>query len=807
MTAVVCLRVCVGVLASAISMLQPVAAAAQPLSATFKVAFYNIKSGKGQMPIGGRAIRFADTGNCTDPGQPLNAWGVGLVQQHLMSSLGSDPTVVALGLAEAWACGLPENVRKALGWKSRTSERNGVGLAARYGFAGPEEWAQLDTTLNTNQKETKWVLRARVCLDAACSTDVNVFVSHWLGSGRSWAASYDRQAAGAVAFMARTAGIRPHVLIGDLNLWDGPRRVCHQDPSTAGLHRLRDAGYVDGWPLLHGSDTGYTGMTNRAGCGSPEGNVWKRPDYTWSPSHFLPVSITRFGMVPPGDAAPSDHYGILTEFVTPGVVPSVDVLAPYVTLLTPADGLRVTGGPVSISVLATDDLGVARVEILEDGVVAHTLLAGQRVVACATLATIDGTHTVMARAFDAAGNMGQSVAHHVITDIAPGPIGGSDGEIVLYAKNARVIAGSWQVVPDPQAAGGARLWSPDAAAPKVTSAVAAPVNYFEMVFDAQAGRAYRLWVRGRADRDSWRNDSVYAQFSRSVDAAGNPSMRIGTTAATWLSIENCLGCGVQGWGWQDNGYGDGILGPLVYFPTSGPQTIRFQQREDGISIDQIVLSPRLYLTNSPGLLKEDTVILAQTPPPTPHDRSEILITASAVTRTAGAWRTSADTSAAGGLSVGNPDAGATKVPAAVAAASDYVELTFDADAGRAYHLWMRGRAANDSWASDSVYVQFSGSVDISSAAVARIGTTKSYTVNLEEASGAGIAGWGWQDNGYGRGGLGSAIRFAASGPQTVRVQTREDGFRFDQIVLSSGKFLTRSPGALEHDATIVPRVP
>jgi hypothetical protein len=51
------------------------------------------------------------------------------------------------------------------------------------------------------------------------------------------------------------------------------------------------------------------------------------------------------------------------------------------------------------------------------------------------------------------------------------------------------------------------------------------------------------------------------------------------------------------------------LGPLVYFSTSGTQTIRVQLREDGLSIDQIVLSPQTYLNSSPGAFKNDTVIL------------------------------------------------------------------------------------------------------------------------------------------------------------------------------------------------------
>ena len=37
--------------------------------------------------------------------------------------------------------------------------------------------------------------------------------------------------------------------------------------------------------------------------------------------------------------------------------------------------------------------------------------------------------------------------------------------------------------------------------------------------------------------------------------------------------------------------------------------MRIQVREDGLSIDQIVLSPTTYVTRSPGALKNDTTIL------------------------------------------------------------------------------------------------------------------------------------------------------------------------------------------------------
>jgi hypothetical protein len=179
----------------------------------------------------------------------------------------------------------------------------------------------------------------------------------------------------------------------------------------------------------------------------------------------------------------------------------------------------------------------------------------------------------------------------------------------LYAKNASVVAGTWQTVADPQAAGGARLWNPDAAVAKLPAALAVPPNYFDLTFSAEAGRAYRLWMRGRAQNDAWANDSVFVQFSGSVTATGTPVTRIGTTDSTWVGIEDCSGCGLSGWGWQDNAYGTGALGPLVYFAVTGPQTIRIQQREDGISLDQVVLSPQQYLTISPGLTKQDTLVL------------------------------------------------------------------------------------------------------------------------------------------------------------------------------------------------------
>jgi hypothetical protein len=197
------------------------------------------------------------------------------------------------------------------------------------------------------------------------------------------------------------------------------------------------------------------------------------------------------------------------------------------------------------------------------------------------------------------------------TTISRCPPAPGDGEIVLYASEAGVRAGAWKVEQDPTAAGGRRIRHPDAGTPKVTAPAANPAHYFEMSFDARAGIPYRLWVRSKADRNHWGNDSVFVQFDGTVTAGGGAQFRIGTTGATPVNLEECSGCGLSGWGWEDNGWGRGVLGPQIFFAQTGRQRMRIQTREDGLSIDQVVLSSAQFLGSSPGAKKNDTTILTR----------------------------------------------------------------------------------------------------------------------------------------------------------------------------------------------------
>jgi hypothetical protein len=878
-----------------VSILAANAAAAAP--GNFKVALYNIQSGKGEPALPGVPSPFTETANCTDPLKPLNAWGQGIVQRELTARVGSDVTVVALGLLEAWSCANPSAVKAVLGWRAVSSERNGLAVIARYGFAGPEQWLQLDTSRNLNPKDTMWVLRVPVCLDSQCSRSVVVFTTHWYASALrplDEEPIVEFQAQQTIDFMNFIPAGQPHILMGDLNVFDGTQSLCGQVPKKMPLRMLRDADYVDAWPAIHGPAEGSTGMWARPGCGTPEGNLFKRIDYVWSKG-LGPLSMTRFGMVKPGEAAPSDHAGIITEFPTPdvkaaGVPPTVVIRAPGQS--------DVVSGTVTVSLDAQDDQAVVRAELLVDG--APFAVSATRPFSFSWNSAVmpNGAHTLQAAVSDAAGHrtLSSVTSVKVANPVAPGD------EIVLYASDA-TVAGNWRFVDDGTAASHKRVQYPDGGAARLSYVPTRPTSYVDLWFDAPAGKPYRLWIRGKAQGDSPANDAVYVQFDGSVTASGAPVYRMGTVTGLTIDVEDCVGCGLSGWGWQDTAGNRDVLGPVVYFATSGRQQMRIQVREDGIGIDQFVLSSRQYLTQAPGAPKDDATIVPReggtVPPPvnkppsvtltgpsagsmftapasitlsayaadvdgsiarvdfyagatmvgsrttSPYSVSwnnvpagtyvltarardaagatttstvvtvqvvaagsskndEIVLYTASAQVVAGGWKVTPDATAAGGARLQNPDAGAAKLTQALAAPVSYFELTFDADAGKPYRLWIRAVAQNNNYINDSVFVQFDGSTDAAGVPANRIGTASAATFVLEDCSGCGVQGWGWQDNGYGAGVLGPVVYFATGGAQRVRVQIREDGIGIDQLVLSAVRYATQAPGATRNDATVLP---
>jgi hypothetical protein len=215
-----------------------------------------------------------------------------------------------------------------------------------------------------------------------------------------------------------------------------------------------------------------------------------------------------------------------------------------------------------------------------------------------------GTYTFQVTARDLRG--GESTDTVSLT-LAPEP------EIVLHVGLTGSAVGAWYQTADDSAASGGLFVNPDANAPKVVTPLANPRDYVFVPFIADPGQTYKLWVRLRAGNDHWSNDSVWVQFTGSADESGRPAYRAGTTSALPVNLEECSGCGISGWGWEDDGWGArNRNGVSIRFPEGGRQHLFIQVREDGVAVDQVVLSAVRYRTSRPGAAKNDTVIVPRT---------------------------------------------------------------------------------------------------------------------------------------------------------------------------------------------------
>jgi hypothetical protein len=378
------------------------------------------------------------------------------------------------------------------------------------------------------------------------------------------------------------------------------------------------------------------------------------------------------------------------------------------------------------------------------------------------------------------------------------PASAAQGDVVLYASDVKVMKGTWARVSSTTGAGGQLMTTPDAGL-TVTVPLASPPNYLEASFSAVANTPYHVWLRLRAKSNSKSNSSVWVQFNDALNTSGSAVWRIGTTSGLLVDLEPCSGCTTAGWGWQDSAWWKADYA-VVKFATTGTHMIRVQTREDGAQVDQIVLSPVTYFTAAPGAATNDATIVPKTT--TSAVPPEIVLYAKNATRRSGNWAQQSDTTAAYGWRYGSSDYGAPKLKSPLGAPADFVEWTFNAAGRTRYRLWLRLKAAGNLTQNDSVWVQFSDSTNASGAATYRIGSTSALGVVLEACSGCGVSGWGWQNRTWWKSDT-ADVYFATTGTKTIRIQTREDGVRIDQIVLSPSRFLTTRPGTVKNDSTLV----
>jgi hypothetical protein len=190
-------------------------------------------------------------------------------------------------------------------------------------------------------------------------------------------------------------------------------------------------------------------------------------------------------------------------------------------------------------------------------------------------------------------------------------------------------------------------------------------------------------------------------------------------------------------------------------------------------------------------------------PPSPTD---IVIYASDIAAAAmhGMWSVASDPTSPNGTKLVTPDNGLAWTSNPPAPPIHYVDVTFTASAGVPYTFWLRMQALNNSKFNDSVWVQFSDA-QVNGAAIYPMNSTSALDVNLAtDSTGSSNNAWGWDNSAYWLT-QPATVTFPTSGTHTLRIQVREDGVEFDQIVLSPTTYLNTPPGPRSNDSTIVPK--
>jgi hypothetical protein len=181
-------------------------------------------------------------------------------------------------------------------------------------------------------------------------------------------------------------------------------------------------------------------------------------------------------------------------------------------------------------------------------------------------------------------------------------------EIVLYAADVATLD-DLALVSDSAAAGGMKITSTDSGRQWLNTPPApndAPHATF--AFHVPESGRYRVWLRLRGVTNSKWNESVWVQFSGAT-RNGSPIYQWGSGDALLVNLEDCYACGIQAWGWQDNAWWLNQSSAIDL--SEGTQTLYVTIREDGVELDQIVLSRERFISSAPGPVKNDTTIVAK----------------------------------------------------------------------------------------------------------------------------------------------------------------------------------------------------
>jgi hypothetical protein len=184
--------------------------------------------------------------------------------------------------------------------------------------------------------------------------------------------------------------------------------------------------------------------------------------------------------------------------------------------------------------------------------------------------------------------------------------------VVIYASDVAntSLHGSWSKATDSASPGSVKLATPDNGVAYPNNPPSPAADYFDVTFSADANTPYTIWLRLKATANSKYNDAVWVQFSDAI-VGGSAVYPLNSTSGLLVNLAtDSSASSLNNWGWQNTAYWLSQA-TTVSFANSGSHTLRVLVREDGVQLDQIVLSPSTYLSSSPGSVTNDSTIVSK----------------------------------------------------------------------------------------------------------------------------------------------------------------------------------------------------
>jgi predicted amidohydrolase len=324
---------------------------------------------------------------------------------------------------------------------------------------------------------------------------------------------------------------------------------------------------------------------------------------------------------------------------TPPPPPGADATPPTVSVSAPASGATVSGS-VNVTAAAADNVGVASVTFLVDGApLAPDDTIAPYEVSWDTRTVANGSHTLIARASDAAGNVASASVTVTVSNSSPPP-----------PPTGKPIPGTVQAEDYDQGGEGVAYHdtSPGNNGGQYRS------DDVDIEATGDAGGGFNV---------GWMGAGEWLAYTVSVQTAGTYTLTARVAASG------------PGGNFHVEVGGANVTGSLRV-----PDTGDWQNWTDvtatvtlkaGVQPMRFVVDA-LGSTGIFGNLNYIRIDPSAAPPPTPAD---VVLYATDLTRH-GAWTAQADASAAGGQKTMTPDNGIANTAAALANPSDYVEATF-----------------------------------------------------------------------------------------------------------------------------------